>query len=334
MGRERNPTGEDGIAGQGSLFRRERQHQSKYRAWSLFFSRGLSLVDEKKSNTSHGSVPWAARVRDSVHRQGRDAPMKTTSRGHTLQLETWRESGVFFKLVCWTPRGTNTVCFFGCSSFSVLVSLRVSSVCPASFIHIACILSGRCLLVQVVRDGLDKVVGGDKQALSAVFSVNGCEPIGRLRLVLRTVQVEFYKEDARFVHLKNLALTIESVLKELGAFRQWRLGCEDDGANGAKTLHQVCLRCRRRLIECNAFWTSGDTWRSKTSDSETTEVSWYKAATTCYAISDTIRERQRKKSPSLTATTALLEGMPLSAYSGHTCGPIVGTSALETGLET
>jgi len=101
--------------------------------------------------------------------------------------------------------------------------------------------------VEVVRDGLDKVVGGDKQALSAVFSVNGCEPIGRLRLVLRTVQVEFYKKDARFVHLKNLALTIESVLKELGAFRQWRPS--EDASQSNLLKRQMVWELRKRQGE-------------------------------------------------------------------------------------
>jgi hypothetical protein len=76
--------------------------------------------------------------------------------------------------------------------------------------------------VEVVRDGLDKVIAGDKHALSQVFAANGCERIGRLRLVLRTVQVEFYRKDARFTHLKHIALSIESVLQELGAFQLWR----------------------------------------------------------------------------------------------------------------
>uniref|UniRef100_A0A7S4S4R6 PH domain-containing protein n=1 Tax=Alexandrium monilatum TaxID=311494 RepID=A0A7S4S4R6_9DINO len=76
--------------------------------------------------------------------------------------------------------------------------------------------------VENVRDGLDEAVSGDKQALNRVFSANGCERIGRLRLVLDTVQLEVYKKDPRWLHLRNMCKTIESVLKDLGTFRQWR----------------------------------------------------------------------------------------------------------------
>lgn len=76
--------------------------------------------------------------------------------------------------------------------------------------------------VEVVRDGLDQAVAGDKQALSRVFAANGCERIGRLRLVVDTVDLEVYRKDPRWLHLLGKAKTIESVLRDLGTFRQWR----------------------------------------------------------------------------------------------------------------
>ena len=76
--------------------------------------------------------------------------------------------------------------------------------------------------VEVVRDGLDQAVSGDKQALSRVFAANGCERIGRLRLVVDTVQLEVYHTDPRWKHLLSKCSTIEAVLKELGTFRLWK----------------------------------------------------------------------------------------------------------------
>lgn len=76
--------------------------------------------------------------------------------------------------------------------------------------------------VENARDGLEEAVSGDKQALNRVFSANGCERIGRLRLVLDTVQLEVYSKDPRWLHLRNVCATIEAVLKDLGTFRQWR----------------------------------------------------------------------------------------------------------------
>merc|ERR1719446_44387 len=75
--------------------------------------------------------------------------------------------------------------------------------------------------VESVRDGLDQAVSGDKQALSRVFAANGCERIGRLRLVVDTVQLEVYHSDPRWQHLQGRAATVEGVLRELGTFRQW-----------------------------------------------------------------------------------------------------------------
>lgn len=82
--------------------------------------------------------------------------------------------------------------------------------------------------VEGVRDGLDEAVKGDKQALSRVFAANGCERIGRLRLVLDTVQLEVYNRDQRWRHIRNMARTVESVLREVGSFRLWKPSEQDD----------------------------------------------------------------------------------------------------------
>ena len=77
-------------------------------------------------------------------------------------------------------------------------------------------------IVEAIRDGLDLAVSGDKQALSRVFAANGCERIGRLRLVVDTVNLEVYHTDERWKHLLSKCATIEAVLKELGTFRLWK----------------------------------------------------------------------------------------------------------------
>jgi len=65
--------------------------------------------------------------------------------------------------------------------------------------------------VEAMRDCLDQMVG-DKVSLSRVFAANACDRIRRLRLVLSKAHLETYACDPRFVHLNDLALTIESVL--------------------------------------------------------------------------------------------------------------------------
>eukprot|EP00929_Paragymnodinium_shiwhaense_P078622 TRINITY_DN40775_c0_g1_i1.p1 TRINITY_DN40775_c0_g1~~TRINITY_DN40775_c0_g1_i1.p1 ORF type:complete len:560 (+),score=167.71 TRINITY_DN40775_c0_g1_i1:85-1764(+) len=85
--------------------------------------------------------------------------------------------------------------------------------------------------VEAVRDGLDRAVSGDKQALSRVFAARGCERVGRLRLVIETVQLEVYKKDPRWLHLRNMAATIEGVLKELGTFRPWKPTQDEEHAS-------------------------------------------------------------------------------------------------------
>lgn len=98
--------------------------------------------------------------------------------------------------------------------------------------------------VEGVRDGLEEAVKGDKQALSRVFAANGCERIGRLRLVMDTVQLEVYAKDDRWLHLRNMAKTVESVLRELGTFRLWRPP-ESDPGNASMLKRQVVWELRR-----------------------------------------------------------------------------------------
>lgn len=76
--------------------------------------------------------------------------------------------------------------------------------------------------VESIHDSMDRALGGDRAALSRVFAANGCERIGRLRLVIDTVQLEVYVNDPRWKHLSSKSLSIESVLKELGTFRPWK----------------------------------------------------------------------------------------------------------------
>mmetsp|Transcript_103427 Transcript_103427/g.179490 ORF Transcript_103427/g.179490 Transcript_103427/m.179490 type:complete len:484 (-) Transcript_103427:60-1511(-) len=76
--------------------------------------------------------------------------------------------------------------------------------------------------IEGARDGLEEAVRGDKQALVRVFAANDCERIGRLRLVIDTVKLEVYNNDKRWLHLRNIAKTVESVLRECGTFSLWR----------------------------------------------------------------------------------------------------------------
>lgn len=99
--------------------------------------------------------------------------------------------------------------------------------------------------VEGVRDGLEQAISGDKQALSRVFSANGCERIGRMRLVIDTVQLEgAFKKDPRWKHLKGQCATIEAVLKELGAFRAWRPAESGDDKSMMRRMMVKELRVR------------------------------------------------------------------------------------------
>jgi len=93
--------------------------------------------------------------------------------------------------------------------------------------------------VETFRDGLDQAVSGDKQALSRVFAANSCERICRLRLVLDTVQLETYRRDPRWLHLRNMCATVEAVLKELGTFKQWQ---PPDDVEHSSMLRRVMVR--------------------------------------------------------------------------------------------
>lgn len=97
--------------------------------------------------------------------------------------------------------------------------------------------------VEGVRDGLEEAVKGDKQALSRVFAANGCERIGRLRLVLDTVELEVFKRDQRWLHLRNMARTVESVLREVGSFQLWKPSEQDS----RMTRRQMAWELRKRL---------------------------------------------------------------------------------------
>jgi len=76
--------------------------------------------------------------------------------------------------------------------------------------------------IEGVCNGLEEAVRGDKQELNRVFSANCCERIGRLRYVIDNVQLEVYKNDQRWLSLRDKVKTVECVLRELGTFRVWR----------------------------------------------------------------------------------------------------------------
>ncbi|CAK0904820.1 unnamed protein product, partial [Prorocentrum cordatum] len=113
----------------------------------------------------------------------------------------------------------------------------IAAAYPAAFAKAAA-----AILVESIRDGLELAISGDKQALSRVFAANSCERIGRLRLVVDTVQLEVYHTDPRWKHLISRAATIEAVLKELGTFRQWRP--RDDDSSLAR--RQMIRELKRR----------------------------------------------------------------------------------------
>lgn len=77
-------------------------------------------------------------------------------------------------------------------------------------------------IVEVCRDIMNDAVSGDKQALSDTFSQGGCERIGRLRLIIDTIQLEMYHTDHRWENTRNLCASIESVLTDCGTFRAWK----------------------------------------------------------------------------------------------------------------
>jgi hypothetical protein len=99
-------------------------------------------------------------------------------------------------------------------------------------------------IVENMRDGMDEAVKGDRQALSRVFAYNGCERIWKLRLVLDTVQIEVYSKDARWLHLRKMCSTIESVLKDLGTFRLWK--ANEGNANAKMIQRQLVWELKKQ----------------------------------------------------------------------------------------
>eukprot|EP00931_Biecheleriopsis_adriatica_P076817 TRINITY_DN50489_c0_g1_i1.p1 TRINITY_DN50489_c0_g1~~TRINITY_DN50489_c0_g1_i1.p1 ORF type:complete len:515 (-),score=108.44 TRINITY_DN50489_c0_g1_i1:53-1597(-) len=77
-------------------------------------------------------------------------------------------------------------------------------------------------VVEDVRDLLDEAVRGDKQHLNQIFAAQGCERIGRLRLVIDTVRLEVNHSDQRWVHIRELCESIEAILRDLGTFNPWQ----------------------------------------------------------------------------------------------------------------
>jgi len=98
--------------------------------------------------------------------------------------------------------------------------------------------------VEGLRDGLAKAISGDKRALSGAFAENDCERIGRLRLIIDTVQLEVFDRDPRFLHLANMATSVESVLRELGTLRRWKP--PHDGQHESILRRQMVWELRKR----------------------------------------------------------------------------------------
>jgi len=69
--------------------------------------------------------------------------------------------------------------------------------------------------VEAMRDCLSELIAGDKRSLSRIFEANSSDRLQRLRCVLANAQLETYARDSRFVQLKALASSVESVLESL-----------------------------------------------------------------------------------------------------------------------
>mmetsp|Transcript_101037 Transcript_101037/g.253361 ORF Transcript_101037/g.253361 Transcript_101037/m.253361 type:complete len:438 (-) Transcript_101037:152-1465(-) len=94
-------------------------------------------------------------------------------------------------------------------------------------------------IVEGVRDGLQEAVRGDRASLVRVFAADGCERIGRLRLVIDTVRLEVFQQDPRWLHVRSSCTTIEAVLKELGRFRTWRPSQDGEHSSMQKRMRMV-----------------------------------------------------------------------------------------------
>jgi len=105
--------------------------------------------------------------------------------------------------------------------------------------------------VEVLRDGLDKAIAGDKQALSRVFGENGCERVGRLRLVVETVHLDVYRQDPRWLHLLGVCRTIELMLRESGTFRKWRPDSRESALSKRQMVRELAEAAKKQQVEAS-----------------------------------------------------------------------------------
>merc|ERR1719433_2169228 len=93
--------------------------------------------------------------------------------------------------------------------------------------------------VEVMRDILEKVLSGDRQALSNVFSANSCERIGRLRRVIDDQQSKLHQPDQRWQNLQNHCASIESILQDLGTYHQWNSDQQNNSTVVSTYMHSL-----------------------------------------------------------------------------------------------
>eukprot|EP00397_Hematodinium_sp_SG-2012_P003664 GEMP01003672.1.p1 GENE.GEMP01003672.1~~GEMP01003672.1.p1 ORF type:complete len:1159 (+),score=233.76 GEMP01003672.1:303-3479(+) len=75
--------------------------------------------------------------------------------------------------------------------------------------------------VEKARDILQVALQGDKMKLDAVYG-GQCMRIGKLRYMLQTVQLSaMYANDQRWKHIEARVESVESILKDLGTYREW-----------------------------------------------------------------------------------------------------------------
>jgi hypothetical protein len=96
------------------------------------------------------------------------------------------------------------------------------------------------IFVERMHNGLEEAVKGDKHTLRDAFAANGCERIGRLRLVFDTVRLDDENmKDARWRRLHHMIKTVESVLQELGGFHVWRPSDENTSMSKRQTAREI-----------------------------------------------------------------------------------------------
>jgi hypothetical protein len=107
-------------------------------------------------------------------------------------------------------------------------------------------------IVEKMRDGMGEAVidPGERLALSRVFAHNGCERICKLRLVLDTVQIEVYSKDDRWLDLRKMCSTIESVLNCSGTARLWR--AKEGNANAEMIKRQLVWESKKQNGDVHA----------------------------------------------------------------------------------